>query len=309
MDATGRPWLDEIEAAAEELRRHLGVSTLSVSRVEPIAARLETLVNAGILGPDEQRRPAAERYPLSGFPAARALVIHRRPYLFGPGATPDAASMAVQTELHKTSQAAAPLIVGGAVWGELWVASTAQDLPLKHSELPLLCWAAERFADTLAEITADVTPSAADEDPLPVSHRYHVWILGEVDPSLLHFFPDILRQPVAQLTVLLGHLQPARLLALLGMIADVGLDIVGVGRDDAGVPGPARAAANRIYELRFGSRLAPTLDELEDVAAVTVRQHGVGIRVRGRLDRRALRALLHHARLLDAELIDMTCRE
>jgi hypothetical protein len=85
---------------------------------------LRTLVNTGVLGPGEQRRRFAERYPFDVFPAAAALVAHRRPYLFGSGVFGDFASASLEARLEKNSQAAVPLLVGGRVWGELWVAST-----------------------------------------------------------------------------------------------------------------------------------------------------------------------------------------
>ena len=110
MPATRRSWLDELEDAAEGARRRLGVSTLSISRVLRFAGALHTRVNVGALGDDEERRPAEEVYPLCDFPAAAALVEHRRPYVSSPDSPGDSASVAIEAALAKTSQAAAPLV-------------------------------------------------------------------------------------------------------------------------------------------------------------------------------------------------------
>jgi len=155
MQVEPAPGLELLEYAAEGLRLRLGVDTLSVSCVRVGDRALRTLVNTGVLGPGEQRRPAAERYPFDAFPAAAALVAHRRPYLFGSGVPADSASASLEARLEKTSQAAVPLLVGGRVWGELWVASTRRGVPLERSELPLISWAGRRFGVMVEEMLGD----------------------------------------------------------------------------------------------------------------------------------------------------------
>ena len=150
------PWLDVIEYAAERMRRELGVATLSVSRFDSGDAVLRTLVNAGHLGPGEERRPRHEVYPLARYPLVARLYAARRPYLSTPGAPGDAAAVACESALGKSSQAAAPLVVGGRVWGELWAASTSEQRPLTRADLPDVCAAAERFAAGLARLLADL---------------------------------------------------------------------------------------------------------------------------------------------------------
>jgi hypothetical protein len=164
MQVEPAPGLQLLEYAAEGLRRRLGVDTLSVSRVRLRDRGLRTLVNTGVLGPGEQRRPAAEHYPFDAFPAAAALVAYRRPYLFGSGAAADFASASLEARLEKTSQAAVPLLVGGRVWGELWVASARGGLALEVGELPLISWAGRRFGAMVEEMLGDgmvldVTPA------------------------------------------------------------------------------------------------------------------------------------------------------
>jgi hypothetical protein len=155
MQVKPAPGLELLEYAAEGLRRRLGVDTLSVSCVRVQDRALQTLINTGVLGPGEQQRPPAEHYPLDAFPAAAALVAHRRPYLFGSGVPGDSASASLEARLEKTSQAAVPLLVDGRVWGELWVASTRSGLPLERSELPLISWAGRRFGAMVEEMLGD----------------------------------------------------------------------------------------------------------------------------------------------------------
>jgi hypothetical protein len=156
MESRLAPWLDILEYAAEHTRRDLGVSSLAVSRFEPRAARMRTLVNVGVLGPGERRRPAEELYPFARYPTVARLFLRRAPYASTPETPGEPDCLALQTALKKTSQAGAPLIIGDVVWGELWTASTAGDLPLRLSELPLICWAAQRFAAGLGKLLADL---------------------------------------------------------------------------------------------------------------------------------------------------------
>jgi hypothetical protein len=165
MQVEPAPGLELLEYAAEGLRRRLGVDTLSVSCVRVRDRGLRTLVNTGVLGPGEQRRPAAEHYPFDAFPAAAALVAYRRPYLFGSGLAADFASASLEARLEKTSQAGVPLLVGGRVWGELWVASTRRCLPLERGELPLISWAGKRFGDMVEEMLGDGMVLDAATDP------------------------------------------------------------------------------------------------------------------------------------------------
>jgi hypothetical protein len=92
-------------------------------------------------------------------------VAYRRPYLFGSGLAADFASASREARLEKTSQAGVPLLVGGRVWGELWVASTRRGLPLERGELPLISWAGKRFGDMVEEMLGDGMVLDAATDP------------------------------------------------------------------------------------------------------------------------------------------------
>src|SRR4051812_6204712 len=53
-----------IEIAVEEAVAALDAAGVSVSRLEPGTGRIRTIINAGYLGPGEDRRPVAETYRL-----------------------------------------------------------------------------------------------------------------------------------------------------------------------------------------------------------------------------------------------------
>jgi hypothetical protein len=300
-----RSWLDELEHVSEHMREQLGVSTLSVSRFLPYRRALHTRVNVGALGRGEHRRPTAELYPLVDFPAAAGLVVHRRPYLSTPDSPGDPASLAIQAALGKTSQAAAPLVVDDAVWGELWVASAATDLPLSRSELPLIHWAAERFAATLTELNADLP----DTEPEPTAgehrHRYHVWIEGRLDPDLAFAMTAVAARPTGRFTVFAADLDPAELYDLLDRLARFAVTIVGLGRDHAAVPLPSRGSSRLCdYTVRLAGAVLPAHF---DGLGVTVYHHGDSTVLSGRLDHSALHGLLRRAQLVNAELLGIEC--
>jgi hypothetical protein len=307
VPADQRPWLDELEGAAERVRQQLGVSTVSVSYFSRPARALTTLINAGVLGPGEQRRPEWECYPLRDFPAAEALVSHRRPYQSTPAMPGDTASLAIESALGKSSQAAAPLIGGDVVWGELWVASVAGDLPLDPCELPLVNWAAEQFAATLTELIGDLEPNLEDA-MMPVGRRrYQVWIDGGLDTEIVRVFTGVPARSVGPFTVLAGESASPEVCELVARLAMLGIAIVAVRRGQGATKPPLqdRLAGDR-YEIRLAGWLEADL--FTECFEVSVRYDGSNTLVSGRLDLATLAGLVLRAGLLDAELIAITRR-
>ena len=231
--------LDLLEDAGEQLRGRLGVDTLSVSRLSRRQRALGVLINAGTLGPGELRQPADERYPLAAFPAAAALVAHRRPYLFGSDSPADPASATLELELEKTSQAAAPLIVGDEVWGELWVASTADGLPLQAPELSLICWAARRFGTEIETMLGD----GVDLDAaalMRAAERYEIWIEGHINATFAALIPAAARRH-ARHTIIEAAVDQPDLYRLLFRLGELSLPIVAVRPESAWGAAPVRA--------------------------------------------------------------------
>jgi diguanylate cyclase (GGDEF)-like protein len=114
--------LDEvIEVAAEEARRALGASALSISRLEDEGRRLRTLINVGELAEWEERHPADEVYELSEFPRLLAMFGHGRPHLSNvDDPALDSSERELLLQLGKDSAAAVPIVFNGEMWGELY---------------------------------------------------------------------------------------------------------------------------------------------------------------------------------------------
>ncbi len=110
-----------LELAAEEACRALPAASVSVSRAEHEGHSVRTIVNVGDLGPDEVRWPENESYPMPEFATLDAsgdeLVVWR--WAVDDPATPDEERTLLQ-KLGKCCSVAAPLVVDGGVWGEVY---------------------------------------------------------------------------------------------------------------------------------------------------------------------------------------------
>jgi len=142
--------LDLLAEQAERARHALGVALVSISVWERDAGLLRTIVNAGVLSPGTEARPADEVYPVLSFPALVTLLERRTPYCFGRGDRVDVASASLVASLGMDTQAAAPIVVRGAVWGSLWVATAPDERPLGTSDLPGVVRAANEVARALS---------------------------------------------------------------------------------------------------------------------------------------------------------------
>lgn len=157
-----------LEAAAEVTRAALEVSTVSISRWDRDGACVRTLINVGDLAPHEVRWPEDEAYPLASFPALHAVLSFGLPHRTGaddPAA--DAAERELLAELGKAWSAAVPIVVRGAVWGELFVTRAAGLEAIADADVSFLEVVASQVAIALgrAEALADLR-LAAYRDPL-----------------------------------------------------------------------------------------------------------------------------------------------
>jgi hypothetical protein len=159
---------------AEAARRICRVDSASLSAWEPMERRLRTLVNAGRRSSHEERWPEDEVYPLESFPALAALIGHREPYLLTADAPGDVASAALAAALEKTSQAGAPVMLEGELWGELWVATCGSERILGEADREPIA----ATADFVAQGLMDLGFAA----PAPV---FRVAVRGRVGPQLL----------------------------------------------------------------------------------------------------------------------------
>jgi GAF domain-containing protein len=133
---------------SERVRIDLDADGAAVSWWDRDEDVLRTLVNVGALAAGDQRFPADEAYPLDSFPAMAALLRAGESYL-NPK---DVSSLAVAASDHYDSQAGAPLIVDGEVWGELWIGRAVGRPALTGLDAHRLELAAVRLADGLAAL-------------------------------------------------------------------------------------------------------------------------------------------------------------
>lgn len=139
--AVGRrvPLRELLEAAAESALSAVDLASISVSRLELGTGCVRTLLNAGRLGPDEERWPVEETYEVADFPQLRQVVQDRRPWvalLDDPASDPKEVTLLRQ--LGKGSAVAAPIVVDGVMWGELYATRDLGVLPLGSADVQLL---------------------------------------------------------------------------------------------------------------------------------------------------------------------------
>jgi hypothetical protein len=110
-----------IELAAEEALRALDAACVSVSRLEPGTGDVRTIINVGLLGPGEARWPVDEVYRLEDYPNLTRVVEDLRGwYATVDDPDADAAEVELMRRYGKGSALAAPVLVDGALWGELY---------------------------------------------------------------------------------------------------------------------------------------------------------------------------------------------
>ena len=129
---------DVLEVVAEETRRVVGASSVSISRWEREHERVRTLINVGELGPDEERFPIAETYELADYArraaAARGRVV--RGLARRPG--PRAADRQLLDALEKGSYIGVPVIFDGRTWGKLEAFANVGAVPFTRRHVPFL---------------------------------------------------------------------------------------------------------------------------------------------------------------------------
>jgi len=114
--------LDEaLEVIADQSLLALDAASFSISRWERERGVLRTLINAGELGPGEERWPQDEHYPLAHYGGVAELLRQGRHYVTAvddPDADPAATSLL--RDLEKESELAVPVMYESSMWGELW---------------------------------------------------------------------------------------------------------------------------------------------------------------------------------------------
>jgi diguanylate cyclase (GGDEF)-like protein/putative nucleotidyltransferase with HDIG domain len=130
---------DVIETAAEEARRALAASSLSISKLEDDAQALRTLINVGTLGEGEERFPAAEVYSLDDYPRALQMLSLGEAHLSSvDDPATDRRERELLRSLGKSSGVAVPIVFAGCMWGELYATRDAGDEPFDERDVRFL---------------------------------------------------------------------------------------------------------------------------------------------------------------------------
>ncbi|MFL6099810.1 MAG: diguanylate cyclase [Actinomycetales bacterium] len=110
-----------VEMCAEEARRAIDAASVSISRLEAGTGLVRTVINVGDLGPGEERWPSNEFYSLQDFVQLQSVVNDLRTWTYALG-DPDVDPKEAELlrALGKASALGAPLVVDGALWGELY---------------------------------------------------------------------------------------------------------------------------------------------------------------------------------------------
>lgn len=112
---------DLLAVAAEHACEALGAATVSISRIDAPADVVRTMINVGDLGPDEERWPAAESYPIASDERLRSAMHELRTWVDSV----DYADCAphereLLDRLGKGCSLATAIVVDGHAWGEFY---------------------------------------------------------------------------------------------------------------------------------------------------------------------------------------------
>jgi diguanylate cyclase (GGDEF)-like protein len=130
---------DVLEVVAEETRRVVGASSVSISRWEREHHRVRTLINVGRLGPDEERFPTGETYALVDYPLAARLLREGESYVISRG-DPELGvhDRQLLDALDKGSYIGVPVIFDGRTWGKLEAFATVGAVPFTRRHVPFV---------------------------------------------------------------------------------------------------------------------------------------------------------------------------
>ena len=148
-----------VEIAAEQALAAIGAASVSISRLEQGTGTLRTLINVGALGPDEVRWPKHEIYRLEDFLQLQKVVGELRIWtitLDDPEADPNEVDLLAS--LGKGAAMAAPLIVDGKLWGELYSTRRVNDPAFDDGDVA--------YTEALSAILAGAVSRALHVDSL-----------------------------------------------------------------------------------------------------------------------------------------------
>lgn len=173
--AAGANGLDELlELTSDAACEAMGAGSFSISRWERERGVMRTLVNAGDLGPEEERRPEDEVYTLDDHPSVGRLLRTAMPY-FNAVDDPDAdpRTVALLKHLGKESDIGVPIVVEGDVWGEVWATTNPGAQRFRGRDVRFLEAIAGQLAGVVArgELFTRVSRLAYEDELTGLSNR------------------------------------------------------------------------------------------------------------------------------------------
>jgi hypothetical protein len=216
-----RPDLDRLEHVADLLRGGVDCDTASVGWWDREAGVVRSLVNVGQLAPTEVPRPVDETYALEDFPALARMLTHREPFAYPPADASDPRFADLAVSFGRDARAAAPIVVHGRVWGELWVARVTREDDARGSiDLGLLQWMADSVALLLA-------PPRQARSGAGMPALYELRLTGRLSRRRWAEFAPLEASFEAGLTVLRGHvIDQAQLYGHLNRVHGLGLELI-----------------------------------------------------------------------------------
>jgi diguanylate cyclase (GGDEF)-like protein len=129
-----------LEIAADEALRTLPAASVSLSRADEHAHSVRTLLNVGDLAPGELRWPEHESYSMPEFAEVDtddgSGVLTWRWSLTDPDIPRD--ERRLLESLGKTCSVAAPIVVDGRIWGEVYATRTSSEPPFDDDDVAYL---------------------------------------------------------------------------------------------------------------------------------------------------------------------------
>lgn len=158
---------DLLLVIAEHARRALQATTVSIGRIDHDTPGYETLLNVGELDPGTERFPVQERHTLHDRPGLDSILGGDGYVRTVDDGRADDAGVGSLHQRRLRSEAAAPILVGGTVWGVVWATTGDEGHNLDHDDLATLHVVADNIAAavTQAERVAEFEALAL-RDPL-----------------------------------------------------------------------------------------------------------------------------------------------
>ncbi len=158
---------DVLLVIAEQARRALQASTVTIARLDHETNEYDTLLNVGDLGRDKERFPAEERHNATDRPGLDTIFAGEGFVRATDDGRADDPGIASLYQRGLRSEAAWPIVIGETVWGVVFATTRAESNILDHDDLATLHLVATHIAAavTQAERIAEFEELAL-RDPL-----------------------------------------------------------------------------------------------------------------------------------------------